>query len=91
MEKVSICAAINEKKKAEFFQTTESLQPLINHYCKDLKITIDSKNNVSINIIFEDKKQLENYYQRTEFNILKGSVKSLCYDINIEINDLVVN
>ena len=38
MEKVSICAAINEKKKAEFFQTTESLQPLINNYCKDLKI-----------------------------------------------------
>ncbi len=91
MESVIINARISSKKKAEFFQTTESLQPLINNYCKDLKISIDSKNNVSIFIIFEDKKQLENYYQRTEFNILKGSVKSLCHNINIEINDLAVN
>lgn len=91
METVLIRAAINEKKKAEFFQTTESLHPFINNYCKDLKINIDLKNNVSIFIIFEDKQQLENYYEKTEFNILKGSVKSLCHNIHIEISDILTN
>jgi hypothetical protein len=87
MEIVIINGKIKEKKKSEFFHTTESLKHSVNKYCKDLKINIDSDNNLNIRIVFEDKYQLENFYNRTEFDILKGSVKSLCDDIIIKIND----
>jgi len=91
METVTIRARISAKKKAEFFQTTESLKPLIIKYCNDLKINVDSNNNLDIKIVFEGKEQLENYFQKNEFNILKGSVISLCENIHIKINDMVVN
>jgi hypothetical protein len=91
MEIVMISGKIKEKKKAEFFHTTESLKPSVNKYCNDLKINIDSDNNLNIRIVFEDNYQLENYYNRAEFDILKGSVKSLCDDISIKINDKTIN
>lgn len=91
METVTISARISAKKKAEFFQTTESLKPLINKYCNDLKINVDSSDNLNIQIVFESKDQLENYFNRNEFNILKGSVKSLCHEINIKVNDILMN
>lgn len=91
METVTISARISAKKKAEFFQTTESLKPLINKYCNDLKINVDSDDNLDIQILFESKDQLENYFNRNEFNILKGSVMSLCNNIKFKINNAVVN
>jgi uncharacterized protein YpiB (UPF0302 family) len=91
METVTISARISAKKKAEFFQTTESLKPLINKYCNDLKINVDSNDNLDIQIVFESKDQLENYFNRNEFDILKGSVMSLCNNINVKINNSVVN
>ena len=46
MESVIINARISDKKKAEFFQTTESLKPILNKFCENLEINIDTKNNV---------------------------------------------
>ena len=56
-----------------------------------LDINIDSKNNVEIHIDFKNKEQLENYHSRNEFNILKGSVMSLCDDVEIKIGNALVS
>jgi hypothetical protein len=87
METVVIDARISSKKKAEFFHTTESLKPILNKFCEKLEINIDSKNNVEIHIEFKDREQLENYHSRNEFIILKGSVMSLCDDVEIKIGN----
>jgi hypothetical protein len=91
METVTISATISEKKKAEFFHTTESLKPILNRFCDNLVINIDSKNKLKILIEFESKYRLENYYSRDEFNILKGSVKSLCDDVEIKISNVAAS
>jgi|WetSurMetagenome_2_1015567.scaffolds.fasta_scaffold216137_2 hypothetical protein len=91
MESVIINAKISGKKKAEFFHTTESLKPILNKFCDKLEIKIDSKNKLEIFIGFEGKHQLENYYSRNEFNILKGSVMSLCDDVEIKIGKVLVS
>lgn len=91
MESVIINARISDKKKAEFFHTTESLKPILNKFCDNLEINIDSKNNVQINIGFESKDQLQNYHLRNEFGILKGSVMSLCDDVEIKIGNSLVS
>jgi len=91
MESVNINARISSKKKAEFFQTTESLKPILNKFCENLDINIDSKNNVEIHIEFKNKEQLENYHSRNEFNILKGTVMSLCDDLEIKIGNTLVS
>lgn len=91
MESVIINARISSKKKAEFFHTTESLKPILNKFCEKLEINIDSKNNVEIHIEFKSKEQLENYHSRNEFSILKGSVMSLCDDVEIKIGNTLVS
>ena len=90
METVTIVGRIKNKKEVEFFHTTESLKPSLKKFCDKLEIKIDSKNRVEIFMEFEGKQQLENYYSRNEFDILQGTVKSLCDDIEIKIgNELV--
>ena len=91
METVTISAKISEKKKAEFFQTTESLKTSISKYCSDFKINIGANKRLEIQIAFEDKLQMENYYRRVEFNILKGSLNSLCNDVEIKIGNVLVS
>jgi hypothetical protein len=91
MESVIINAKISSKKKSEFFHTTESLKSILQKFCDKLEIKIDSKNNLEIFIGFESKTQLENYYSRNEFNILKGSVMSLCDDVEIKIENAIVS
>jgi len=91
MESVIINARISSKKKAEFFHTTESLKAILKKFCEILDINIDSKNNVEIHIDFKDREQLENYHSRNEFSILKGSVMSLCYDVEIKIGDALAS
>ncbi len=91
MESVIINARIDNRKKAEFFHTTESLKPMLNKFCEMLDINIDPKNNVEIHIDFKDKEQLENYHSRNEFSILKGSVMSLCDDVKIKISNALGN
>ena len=91
METVTICASINEKKKAEFFQTMESLTGLVESQCNDLDIRVKDDNSLIIKITFDGKDQMERNFYNNEFNILKGTIKSLCNDIKINVNDSPVN
>ena len=88
METVIINATINEKKRTEFFQTIESLKSLVKNYCNELETIISEDNNLSIRITFSDHDEMENNFYNAEFNILKGSVMSLCKNVNIKINDV---
>jgi len=88
METVIINATINEKKKTEFYQTIESLKSLVKNYCNELETIISEDNNLSIRITFSDHDEMENNFYNAEFNILKGSVMSLCKNVKIKINDV---
>jgi hypothetical protein len=91
METVTISANINAKKKAEFFQTMESLTSLVENQCNDLEIRVKDDNTLIIKITFDGKDQMERNFYNNEFNILKGTVKSLCNDVKIHINESSVN
>ena len=91
METVTISANINEKKKAEFFQTMESLTGLVENQCNDLDIRVKDDNTLIIKITFDGKDQMEKNFYTGEFNILKGTVKSLCEDVKIMITDTAIN
>ena len=90
METVTISANINEKKKAEFFQTMESLTGLVESKCNDLDIRVKDDNTLIIKITFDGKDQMEKNFYNNEFNILKGSVKSLCENVIIKVNESLV-
>jgi len=91
METVTISANINEKKKAEFFQTMESLTGLVESKCNDLDIRVKDDNTLIIKITFDGKDQMEKNFYNNEFNILKGSVKSLCENVIIKVNESLLN
>jgi len=91
METVTISANINEKKKAEFFQTMESLTGLVENQCNDLDIRVKDDNNLIIKITFDGKDQMEKNFYTGEFNILKGTVKSLCENVIIKLNESLLN
>ena len=91
METVTILASINEKKKAEFFQTMESLTGLVESKCNDLDIRVKDDNSLIIKITFDGKDQMEKNFYNNEFNILKGSVKSLCENVIIKVNESLLN
>ncbi len=86
METVTITAKILEKKKIEFFQTMESLKSLVKSFCSELDIKFSGDNDVLILIQFEGKEQMDRNFNNAEFNILKGTVKSLCRNISINFN-----
>jgi len=88
METVVISAKINEKNKVEFYQTMESLKILVKNYCNELETEISLDNNLVIRIIFNSKDELGRNFYNNEFNILKGSVRSLCDNIRIKVNDI---
>lgn len=90
MEIVTINAAIQEKRKIEFFQTIEPLKSLVKNYCQKLEIEFSPKNNLQIKIGFESKKEMEKNFNNNEFNILKGTVRSLCDNVSISVNDIKV-
>jgi len=91
METVTILASINEKKKAEFFQTMESLTGLVESKCNDLDIRVKDDNRLIIKITFDGKDQMEKNFYTGEFNILKGTVKSLCENVIIKLNESLLN
>jgi len=91
METVKILAQINNDKKSEFFQTFESLSKLVNKYCEELDVEVSYNNGVEITILFSDKDALANNFYNEEFNILKGTVRSLCNSVRIEIKNSVLN
>jgi len=86
METVVISASISDKKKSEFFQVMESLKTLVKKYCKKFEIKVAEDNSMIIRIIFDKKEDLEKNFYNKEFTILKGSVRSLCNNVSIEIN-----
>ena len=90
MEIVTINARINKKKKAEFFQTMESLKSLVIKYCNDFKTEINPDDKLVIRITFAGKDELEKNFHNAEFNILKGTVRSLCDNVSYKINDMSV-
>jgi hypothetical protein len=88
METVTINSRIKKNNKTELYQTLESLKPNIKSHCKELELKINQDNSLLMEITFDDKDQLENNFYNAEFNILKGTIKSLCDDVVIKINDV---
>ena len=84
-------ARLNKKNKTEFYQTMESLKSLVKPYCYDLDINVVEDKNVFIRIMFNEKDELEKNFYNNEFTILKGSVRSLCNDLIIKVNDVSIN
>lgn len=91
MEAVKILAQLNNEKKSEFYQTFESLSSLVKKYCEEIKIEMDSDNELRITILFSDKDELEDNFYNNEFTILKGTVRSLCNNVRIEINNTMLS
>ena len=87
MDTVTISAKISEKKKAEFYQTMESLKMLVKNYCNEIDYEISPDNKLIIRITFDSKEDLGKNFYNNEFNILKGSVRSVCDNININITE----
>ena len=90
MEILTISARIIEKKIGEFYQTMESLKSLVKKYCNEFETQVDSQNNLVIRITFNSKEEMENNFSNNEFNILKGTIRSLCDNISYNINDVSV-
>jgi 16S rRNA C1402 N4-methylase RsmH len=90
MNTVTINAKINEQKKAEFYHTMESLEKLVKNYCNEFKVNIDPDNKLQIRITFNSEEEMSENFFNPEFNILKGSVRSLCENVNISFNDIKV-
>jgi hypothetical protein len=91
METVTISARINEKKIVEFYQTMESLKTLVKNYCNEFELDVSLDNNLTIKIDFNSMDELKSNFNNNEFNILKGSVRSLCDHLSVKINDVNTN
>ena len=86
MQAITIYAILNNNKKSEFFQVMESLKTLVSNYCQDLDVKVNQDNSLIIRILFNNKKDLEMNFGNKEFNILKGSIRSLCNNVEMEIS-----
>ena len=91
METVTISAKIIAKNKVEFYQTMESLKVLVKNYCNEFDLDVSPDNNLTIKIDFNSMDEFKSNFHNNEFNILKGSVRSLCDDVSVKINDVVTN
>jgi hypothetical protein len=91
MQTVIINSKIKKNNKTELYQTLESLKPSIKTHCKDLDIKINPDNSLFMEITFDSQESFENNFYNNEFNILKGTLKSLCEDVIIKVNDSLVN
>lgn len=90
MEIVTISASLQEKNKIEFFQTIESLKSLVKNYCLAFEIEVNPENRLQIKISFESKTEMEKNFNNNEFNILNGTVRSLCDNMTILFNETKV-
>jgi len=91
MEIVTINSRVKKNNKTELYQTLESLKPNIKSHCKELELKINPDDSLNMYITFDDQESLQNNFYNAEFNILKGTIKSLCDDVVIKINDSLVN
>jgi hypothetical protein len=87
METVTINSRIKKNNKTELYQTLESLKPNIKSHCKELRLKINPDDSLNLQITFDDHESLQNNFYNAEFNILKGTIKSLCDNVVIKIND----
>ena len=88
METVIINSKIKKKNKTELYQTLESLQPSIRSHCKEFELKINQDNSLLMEITFDSHESFEKNFYNNEFNILKGTIKSLCDNVVIKINDV---
>jgi len=91
METVTINSKIKKKNKTELYQTLESLQPSIRSHCKEFELKINQDNSLLMEITFDSHESFEKNFYNNEFNILKGTIKSLCEDVIIKVNDSLEN
>lgn len=91
MKTALISAKLSDKKKTEFYQTMEPLEKLIQNQCSNYKIVYQNGGKIIIEIVFKDHEQLDANFNKNEFNILKGSIRSLCDDVEIKVNESVQN
>jgi hypothetical protein len=91
METVTINSKIKKNNKTELYQTLESLKPSIRSHCKELELKINPDNSLFIEITFDSRESFENNFYNNEFNILKGTIKSLCEDVIIKVDDSLVD
>ena len=88
METVIINSKIKKNNKTELYQTLESLQPSIRSHCKEFELKINQDNSLLMEITFDSHESFEKNFYNNEFNILKGTIKSLCDNVVIKINDV---
>jgi hypothetical protein len=86
VEIVTINASFDKKRKVEFYQTMESLKTLVKNYCSEFELDVSPDNNLEIKITFNSIDEFNSYFHNNEFNILKGSIRSLCDDVKIQVN-----
>jgi hypothetical protein len=91
METVIINSRIKKKNKTELYQTLESLTPLIKANCQDFELKINPDDTLFMEITFDSRESFENNFYQSEFVILKGTLKSLCDNVRIKVNDSLVN
>ena len=87
MEIVIINCKIKKNNKTQLYQTLESLQHSIRSHCKKFELKINQNNSLFMEFIFESHESFEKNFYNNEFNILKGTLKSLCEDVIIKVND----
>jgi hypothetical protein len=89
VEIVTINASFDKKRKVEFYQTMESLKTLVKNYCSEFELEVSPDNNLEIKITFNSIDEFKSNFNNNEFNILKGSIRSLCDDVKIQVNTSV--
>lgn len=83
MSAVSIKGRLLKNKKAEFYLTIETLKNLIKKKCKEINYELNEDNDLKITITFDSQESMKNF-DNLEFSILKGSIRNLCSNIEIE-------
>ena len=85
MSTVSIKGKLIEDKKAEFYLTIEAVKSLIEKNCEAFSYDLNENNELNITIDFSSQESLKNF-DKLEFSILKGSIRSLCKDVEVDTN-----
>lgn len=83
MSTVSIKGKLLENKKAEFYISIETLKNLIEKNCEEFKYELSKDNELTIKIEFNNAESMKNF-DNLEFNILKGSLRNLCSNVEMD-------
>lgn len=83
MSTVSIRGKLSKNKKAEFYLTIETIKDLIEKNCKEFNYELSEDNKLEIKIEFANHESYKNF-DNLEFSILRGSIRNLCEDVEID-------